>query len=1047
MGDTVPLPPSSSNLGVGGLPFAGISGDISNGGGLGAPIRHSAILERLRARIADIRQHHVSCEDRYDRSQMETTERQREDTLHLLNLVQQGQSTRKTKHRASQHPGDYNHRIHEGQQQAVLGPGLEARNTTLIALQGSLKRKLGEHFSSACTGRQNGISVSSFQDIKTVKLEEGFSSVPNRYHLSNGQGQSIQGPLAVEHRLHGNNNLMNDAHLNRNSPFNMAVKEPKKEPGETISCSKHLGTNIVHDNMHSFDFKDEFVVQEMDPELQELFSDFTDMSVPQMTDQELENMLNVTIKQDEAYELDFGQQPHGRLSDSVSQMEKPVIKRECSPAFEQTSVGSPYLIPSSCITNFSISSATMSLPSFVSSTFQNNNQPQNSSCSNQTAPPWQEVSHAQQLKQIASRQQHSASQHQQHQNQSSNWPAASRSSPSQRPFIQDKILRPPFCQQQFRTQTSVMPTTPVSGSSSKTSNTCFYTSSTASGDHGDTALEQQPQGHNRKFINNIQDHNRILLHNTNTSSDMLPFSIKMSQFHSGVSTHHTISAMAPQNKPSVLHYTNQQQQQQHQTVDFMQSLQHPSTQSKKQATVQRHTGAPLTVQEKMTLHKMQPNQQTTGLSCKQSQELHPTSRQGGSGQGSNPSPPIHPNHIAGGSYVNTSQQAALMEKTQTMQRQAMDQKQLLLRQQMRSDLDGITPEDQLGQCLVRPPPDYKDQRRNMSGMQKTNQCPGGTSLGLTSNQVLSNPFSTSTVQNPGMMTTKHGTQMHLDAGDRNIGIYPNTTLCQQSGYSASSGMSRPNIQNQMGSNQSKAITAKQPTNAQEKNVSSFAGGPVANAQQTRPNSNPAVSAIMGQKLAKMTMDSNAKAQCWSSQRFVPKQCEIGPSGVHFTGNNICPKQSLQSNVATQQFPQHSMVPPNQAAHGGQMQPASNINQAISGQTAEALRGQTMRIDQIRPHSLPNISHMGSNMAEASQMSYMQIASPNNFISITPNSREYQGTSHGNDLRFDFLSQQSGNAEPTQNNNTDFIDSLLKTGNVNDDWMKDINLDEILGNHS
>ncbi|XP_067424093.1 mastermind-like protein 2 [Emydura macquarii macquarii] len=82
MGDTAP--PQAPDLGAGLL-----------GGGTVAPRVHSAIVERLRARIAVCRQHHQSCEGRYERGRAESSERERESTLQLLHLVQHGQGARK----------------------------------------------------------------------------------------------------------------------------------------------------------------------------------------------------------------------------------------------------------------------------------------------------------------------------------------------------------------------------------------------------------------------------------------------------------------------------------------------------------------------------------------------------------------------------------------------------------------------------------------------------------------------------------------------------------------------------------------------------------------------------------------------------------------------------------------------------------------------------------------------------------------------------------------------------------------------------------------
>lgn len=88
MGDTAP--PQAPAGGLGGAPGAGLLG-----GGSVTPRVHSAIVERLRARIAVCRQHHLSCEGRYERGRAESSDRERESTLQLLSLVQHGQGARK----------------------------------------------------------------------------------------------------------------------------------------------------------------------------------------------------------------------------------------------------------------------------------------------------------------------------------------------------------------------------------------------------------------------------------------------------------------------------------------------------------------------------------------------------------------------------------------------------------------------------------------------------------------------------------------------------------------------------------------------------------------------------------------------------------------------------------------------------------------------------------------------------------------------------------------------------------------------------------------
>lgn len=88
MGDTAP--PQAPAGGLGGASGAGLLG-----GGSVTPRVHSAIVERLRARIAVCRQHHLSCEGRYERGRAESSDRERESTMQLLSLVQHGQGARK----------------------------------------------------------------------------------------------------------------------------------------------------------------------------------------------------------------------------------------------------------------------------------------------------------------------------------------------------------------------------------------------------------------------------------------------------------------------------------------------------------------------------------------------------------------------------------------------------------------------------------------------------------------------------------------------------------------------------------------------------------------------------------------------------------------------------------------------------------------------------------------------------------------------------------------------------------------------------------------
>lgn len=100
---------------------------------------------------------------------------------------------------------------------------------------------------------------------------------------------------------------------------------------------------------------------------------------------------------------------------------------------------------------------------------------------------------------------------------------------------------------------------------------------------------------------------------------------------------------------------------------------------------------------------------------------------------------------------------------------------------------------------------------------------------------------------------------------------------------------------------------------------------------------------------------------------------------------------------------------------------------------------------MNPRSSQAMMGSPSPMGNLSQTSPEQRVPAGNFPEASPTSSTYQNN-RSNRLTFDFL-PEGDNTVPGINADSDFIDSLLKSGSGNDDWMKDINLDEILGSHS
>ncbi|XP_064899488.1 mastermind-like protein 2 [Columba livia] len=1050
MGDTAP--PQAAGLGAGLL-----------GGGPAAPRVHSAIVERLRARIAVCRQHHLSCEGRYERGRAESSDRERESTLQLLHLVQQGQGARKAgKHpkaaaaggpaapAAAAAPPDYHqHLLSNG---GINGeqPAGEQRASALLALQGSLKRKLVVNLSPVNNKRPNGVSESSFLDIKRIRVGDNISLGQGGQHVNNCQSQSMSGTMSVgQGSQRKASNLGNNTHASGNGMFNMTLKEVKKEPGETMSCSKHLDGQTSHENTFPNRYGEE-AWEQMDLDLQELFNELTNISVPPMSDLELENMINATIKQDEPFNIDLGQQSQRGPVRSL-QMDKMVIKSEYPPGMNQAPVGSPQMRPSSTGPAFTMATAAMSTSSPIPSVPQSQTQvSQVSSASSRPLPNWQEVSHAQQLKQIAAnRQQHALiQQQQQQQNQTANWSTLSPSGPSPGPFVQEKIPSPSFRQQQFSPQSSAMLGVPVNGNQPKGLNNYVYKPTTAQSNPMDIIMQQKPQDLNRNFINSAQP--PLEQHHGNTKP--------LFHFNSEQTNQQMPSVLGSQNKPALLHYTQQAQGSAPMQQPQQQQQQQPQPQPAQplpNQSLQRPPNVPLAMQQKMMLQKMQQSQQISGLQYPVSQQ-HRQDQHSVVGQGAGPTPSSSScsNPNTGSGYMNSSPQSMLnqqlMEKKQALQRQMMEQKQLLLQQQMLAEAEKITPQDQLNRHLTRPPPDYKDQRRNVVNMQQANQYPGGSpAVSMSSNNMsLSNPISTHSImpQSSSLMSTSAGTRMPSVPAARSMGCYGNLPCNQPSAYNVTSGMNQMQPhrnQNQVLPGQNNPVMSRQQTMTQGNNVAAFGTGSMVSSQQVRPSLNHGATGIPAQRPANVMITATATAQNWAPQEAAVKQQDaLKPAGVRFPTGTPYPNQSLQRNVGNQHFPQRALAPPNQLTVGVQMRPPPNqVHQTLNGQSAGSLRGLSIRPNQLRGQTVPTLNQPGTSMTPPSSLP------STSFTSTNQNSRAYQGSDHGNDLAFDFLNQQGDSIGPALNSDSDFIDSLLKTEPGNDDWMKDINLDEILGNHS
>ena len=102
--------------------------------------RHSAVMERLRRRIELFRQHHNSCESRYETATLERLELERQQTFALHQRCLQTKAKRSNKHRQPQASGEQSAQRCPGSGSAEESGGAaeQSRNSTLIAVSGAL---------------------------------------------------------------------------------------------------------------------------------------------------------------------------------------------------------------------------------------------------------------------------------------------------------------------------------------------------------------------------------------------------------------------------------------------------------------------------------------------------------------------------------------------------------------------------------------------------------------------------------------------------------------------------------------------------------------------------------------------------------------------------------------------------------------------------------------------------------------------------------------------------------------------------------------------
>ncbi|XP_059187814.1 mastermind-like protein 2 [Centropristis striata] len=895
-------------VGLGAMP-GGVGGGpvVATSRGSAVPQLHNAIVERLRARIELCRRHHSTCENRYQRGQAESSDREHESTLHLLNIVHQGPNRKVKGSRGSnQQPPEYSRA--NGEQKGSEG---EQKISTRIALQGSLRRKIEGH-APGHAPKQNGLPCGfSGSDFKRVRVDTGgLGHGPCNHNLP--QSHSLQGSSTMG--MQRKNYMM--PHGVGSDIFNMTLKEMKKEPIEVQSCGQSNAEMI-------FDFKDESGGQ-IDPDLQDLFDELT-KTVPTLNDLEFEKML----KQDDTFGLDLGRPSSaGAAATLCSPLDKP-IKMEHSPDFGQVHCGSPQLRPASAGPSFTLTS--------TSST--NTSQKANTQAGHPRALPcWPEISHAEQLKQMAANQQQPSSLlHHHHQAPPAgltSWASAMSTHSSTSAFPQDKVSGP-------------------------------------------AALSQQRIGPQSKGINNCLFKSNG--HNGSHHLDMKVLSTKPT-LHFSPKAPHSASQPMPIMASSVNKTSAQQQQQQQ-----------PST-------GQNQPHAALHFQNQQISSSgglcLQPKSVPAGLPFKLAQQR----------QGVPPGPRLPTNGSLG--VMSAQSQPRLPApnnqqkgpvKTQAMQRQLNQQQHNI------SNSDKDNAHDQFNRHLTRPPPDYK-QSRSMVGVQQ-----GNIFTAQNSSQSSSNGPENDLQSMSCHLPSGTGSKMSPSPSDRRFGI---GTDCRPSACIGQ--FQQHSNQNRIGLNQNKPRFLGPNTHG-----NSFGMNNVAGVQHPRTTADLHSSGVPGQGLGGLMKNVNMG---WGSAN---KQVTTG-LGVRRLPNPLQP-QGAQLDMPNHPYQQRHIGPPNQVAPDIGMLPLNPSLRDTGPRASQPMMGS--------PSAVGNLN----------QASPEQRVPAGSFAEPSPSASSYQNN-RANRLTFDFL-PEGDNTVPGINTDSDFIDSLLKSGSGNDDWMKDINLDEILGSHS
>ncbi|XP_053320929.1 mastermind-like protein 1 isoform X2 [Spea bombifrons] len=1021
--------------------------------------RHSAVMERLRRRIELCRRHHGSCESRYEAVAGERLDLEKQQTFQLHQRCLQAKAKRAGKHRqqppANQEPG-----AGRGSQAGNMDPGdgggggtgEQCRNSTLIALHETVKRKLDSAASPQNGDQQNGYG-DMFSVPKKLRHDDGLSGVIGSSNgmppvsplhqmdskPPNGDSLQINGNHSIG--LDGvNKKCLPDTGLQLNGDvdeFALCLgKEMKQEPVDDLPCMISGVGGVMSQN------------------------NLPDLNLNEQEWKELIEELNKSVPDEDMKDIfgdDFGEKKDTDASNSATQTPLPQdihIKSEFSPAtFEQESIGSPQVRSASSgpyVGNASVpaGSASPVVGGGAQTVFQPSTQTVTDS-SNQTmmqtsnqAPNVQrplpnvlmqgqstgtakELSSAHQLQQIAAKQKRDQmlqNQSQVHQaNQMTNWPQSrSSQSPLGVPYNMEKPTSPSVYQQDFNNQKMMMQnmnkSSPRGGGNYMQPN------------HVNMIGHKPPNNMNPGQVSGPNP----MLDYGNTK----PLSHYEADCGPGV-------AAQNQSKAAMLTYLQQRQPQQ---------MPHMTDEQSQMFLMKRKAGIPY---RPLVPHGQdqnpQPNVQRVAVSAP--------------GPGVSTQPPqvsMAGNH-SNGNYLSSQQQAVMKQQQQLMMEQKQ-REQLLMEQQKQQQQYHLMgqrqqllaeqekqrhqQEQQLQRHLTRPPPQYQDQPPNSYPQQQVGPFPG-------SNSVMNHPTSGSPrmfsqTQSMIQMGTGHASVTSLPSGsnpqDRAVSQYPNLQSVQRGGmYNMGSGLpqmvpnhaTQPNIAN--GQPQ-----IQRPTNMGQgnplpagygQNVMGNAGLP----PQHNKGMNPALAKA---QMPRMPTTMAAQNPTWQHQGMQNMNSQaqgnngLGGFNPASAGFHI---QQNHHKMANQQFgqgmPQVGL---------GSSRPMSSINSSVPGQMMPNMASQqrtnpASQQPASKQQVLPVMNQAVPDLNAFNQNPGQQMA---NRAGLHCN-QNYQVRSANQDLPFVYGNQSGNGALQNLSGDADLLDSLLKN-RTSEEWMND--LDELLGNH-